>query len=57
MNKITKEIANILHNEIDNQTYDIQNSGLSTEQINEIKKFVSTYNRSGFGGFYPLKAR
>jgi hypothetical protein len=56
MNKITKEIANILHNEMDNQTYDIQNSGLSSEQINEIKNFVSTYNRSGFG-FYPIKVR
>lgn len=56
MNKITKEIANILQNQIDNQSDDFQNSGLSAEQIAEIKKFASTYTRSGFVPF-PLKAR
>lgn len=56
MNKITQEIANILHNQIDNQTHDFQNSGLSAEQIDEIKKFASTFTRNGFVPF-PLKAR
>lgn len=56
MNKITKEIANILQSQIDNQSFDFQSSGLTVEQIDEIKKFASSYTRSGFVPF-PLKAR
>ena len=56
MNNITKEIANILEAQIDNRPYDLQQSGLTQEQVEEINKFASKYNRSGFG-FYPLKAR
>lgn len=56
MNKFTKEIANILEAQIDNKPYDLQQSGLTLEQIEEINKFASKYSRSGFG-FYPLKSR
>jgi hypothetical protein len=56
MNNITKEIANILEAQIDNRPYEIQASGLTNEQLEEINKFASKYNRSGFG-FYPLKGR
>ena len=54
MNNFTKEIANILEAQIDNKPYDFQQSGLTPEQIEEINKFASKYNRSGFG-WYPLK--
>jgi hypothetical protein len=56
MNKITKEIGNILNNEIYNEAYDLKNSGLSVEQIDEIKKFSSTYSRNNLMPF-PLKMR
>jgi len=56
MNKFTKEIANILEAQIDNKPYDLQQSGLTLEQIEEINKFASKYTRSGFGWF-PLKNR
>jgi hypothetical protein len=56
MNNITKEIANILEAQIDNKPYEIQASGLTNEQLEEINKFASKYNRSGFG-FFPLKHR
>ena len=56
MNNITKEIANILEAQIDNKPYDLQQSGLTQEQIEEVNKFASKYNRSGFGPF-PLKYR
>ena len=57
MNEFTKEIANILEAQIDNKSYDFQQSGLSPEQIEEINKFASKYNRSGWGFPYPLKQR
>ena len=56
MNQITKEIANILEAQIDNRPYEIQANGLSKEQLEEINKFASKYNRSSFGPF-PLKMR
>ena len=56
MNKITKEIANILEAQIDNKPYEIVQSGLNQEQLEEINKFVGKYNRSSFGPF-PLKSR
>jgi hypothetical protein len=56
MNKFTKEIANILEAQIENRPYEIQSNGLTNEQLEEINKFASKYNRSGFG-FYPLKTR
>jgi hypothetical protein len=56
MNNITKEIANILEAQIDNKPYNFQQSGLTLEQIEEINKFASKYNRSGFAPF-PLKMR
>lgn len=56
MNKITKEIANILEAQIENRPYEIQQDGLTNEQLEEINKFASKYNRSGFGPF-PLKYR
>lgn len=56
MNQITKEIANIIEARIDNRPYEIQANGLTNEQLEEIKRFASKYNRSGFG-FYPLKSR
>ena len=56
MNNITKEIANILEAQIDNKPYDLQQSGLTQEQIEEVNKFARKYSRSGFG-FYPLKSR
>ena len=56
MNKLTKEIANILEAQIDNKPYEIIQSGLNQEQLEEINKFAGKYNRSGFGPF-PLKSR
>jgi len=56
MNKFTKEIANILDAQIANKPYDLQQSGLTQEQIEEITKFASGYSKSGFG-FFPLKGR
>ncbi len=56
MNKITKEIGNILEAQIENRPYEIQANGLTNEQLEEINKFASKYNRSGYG-FYPLKSR
>ncbi|HEX5186575.1 MAG TPA: hypothetical protein VFV86_06760 [Nitrososphaeraceae archaeon] len=56
MNKFTKEIANILQAQIDNQPYEVQQSGLTNDQLEEINKFARKYNRSGFGPF-PLKYR
>ena len=56
MNKITKEIANILQSQIDNQSVEVQNSGLTGDQIDEIKRFASSYTKSGFIP-YPLKGR
>ncbi len=56
MNKFTKEIVNILDAQIDNKPYEIQQSGLTLEQIEEITKFARGYSRSGFIP-YPLKGR
>ncbi len=56
MNKITKEIGNILEAQIDNRPYEIQANGLTNEQLEEINKFARAYNRSGFIPF-PLKHR
>jgi hypothetical protein len=56
MNKFTKEIANILENQIDNNPHEVSQSGLTHEQIEEITKFARGYSRSGLIPF-PLKAR
>lgn len=56
MNKFTQEIANILEAQIDNKPYEIIQSGLNQEQLEEINKFAGKYNRSGFG-IFPLKSR
>ncbi len=56
MNKFTKEIANILEAQIDNKPYDLQQSGLTLEQIEEINKFVGGYSKSSIGPF-PMKWR
>ncbi len=56
MNKFTKEIANILEAQIDNKPYEIQQNGLTLDQIEEITNFASGYNRSGWP-IYPLKQR
>ena len=39
MNKITKEIGNILEDELNNKRYEIQANGLTNEQLEEINKF------------------
>ena len=56
MNKFTQEIANILEAQIENKPYEIIQSGLTQEQIEEINKFVSGYSKSSLGPF-PLKWR
>ena len=56
MDKFTKEIANILQAQIDNQPYEIQQSGFTQEQIEEINKFARGYSRSALYPF-PLKTR
>ncbi len=56
MNKFTKEIVNILDAQIENKPYEIQQSGLTLEQLEEINKFARGYSRSSFGPF-PLKMR
>ena len=56
MNKYTKEIANILQAQIDNQPCEIQQSGFTQEQMEEINKFARGYNRSALFPF-PLKTR
>ena len=58
MNKITKEIGNILEAQIDNRPYEIQANGLTNEQLEEINKFARGYSRLVAGwGPYPLKGR
>ena len=57
MNKITREIANILQNKIDNEALEIQNKGLSAEQTEEILKFSKSFSRSSPFFPFPLKAR
>ncbi|GKS61378.1 hypothetical protein YTPLAS21_08360 [Candidatus Nitrosocosmicus sp.] len=57
MNKITREIANILQDQIDNQTVEIQNNGLSAEQAEEIQKFARSLSRNSPFFPYPLKGR
>lgn len=56
MNKFTKEIANILQDQIDNKPYEFAQSGLNQEQLEEINKFARGYSRSGLIPF-PLKYR
>lgn len=56
MDKFTQEIANILEAQIDNKQYQIQLSGLTLEQVEEITKFARGYSRSGIIPF-PLKMR
>jgi len=56
MNKLTKEIVSILEAQIDNRPYEIQQSGLTNEQLEQINKFARGYSRSSFGPF-PLKMR
>jgi hypothetical protein len=55
MNKLTKEIANVLHSQIDNQTVEFHNTSLTSAQIDEIKKFADTFTRHGIP--FPLKVR
>jgi hypothetical protein len=57
MNKITKEIGNILEAQIDNRPYEIQANGLTKEQLEEINKFARGYSRSGGIFPFPLKQR
>lgn len=57
MNKITREIANILQIQIDNEALEFQNGGLSAEQTEEILKFARSISRNGFGFPFPLKSR
>ena len=57
MNKITRELANILQDQIDNQTVEIQNNGLSAEQAEEIQKFARSLSRNSPFFPYPLKGR
>lgn len=57
MNKITREIANILQNKIDNEALEIQNNGLSAEQTEEILKFARSLSRNSPFFPYPLKGR
>jgi len=57
MNKITREIADILQNKIDNEALEIQNNGLSAEQTEEILKFARSLSRNSPFFPYPLKGR
>ncbi|WP_172602066.1 hypothetical protein [Candidatus Nitrosocosmicus franklandus] len=56
MNKITKEIANILESQINKETYEIQNNGLSAQQQEEIAQFIKMFSKNGLLPF-PLKMR
>jgi hypothetical protein len=56
MNKFTQEIANILQAQIENQPYEIQQSGLTLDQIEEISRFARGFSRSASFPF-PLKTR
>ncbi len=56
MNKFTKEIVNILDAQIENRPYEIQQSGLTNEQLEEINKFARGYSKSSIGPF-PMKWR
>jgi TnpA family transposase len=57
MKKITRQIATILQNKIDNEVHDLQNSGLSAEQADSILKFVNSLSRNSPFFPYPLKHR
>lgn len=56
MNKITKEIANILESQINKDTYEIHNTGFSAQQEEEIAQFVKMFSKNGLLPF-PLKMR
>lgn len=56
MDKITKEIAQIIEFQMSKQYYDIQSSGLSTKQVEDINDFVKGITKSGVIP-YPLKYR
>ena len=57
MNKVTKEIANILQSQIENETANIGNSSLSAGQTEEILKFARSFSRNNPFFPYPLKGR
>ena len=57
MNKITKEIANILQSQIENENAEIQNSVLSADQTQEVLKFARSFSRNSPFFPYPLKGR
>ena len=57
MNKITQEIATILQSQIDQENYEIQYAGLSSEQTEEIIKFGKGFSRNGAFFPFPLKTR
>ena len=57
MNKLTKEIANILQSQIENERVEIQNNSLSADQTEEVLKFARSFSRNSPFFPYPLKAR
>lgn len=57
MNKITKDLAGILQNKIDNENFEIQNEGLSAQQRGEINRFAQAFSRNIPFFPYPLKGR
>jgi hypothetical protein len=57
MNRKTREIASILQSQIDKEKFEIQNSGLTVEQVEEIMKFTQLFSRNSPFFPYPLKAR
>jgi hypothetical protein len=57
MNRKTREIANILQSQIDKETYEIQNSGLSAQQVEEIVQFGKMFSRNSPVFPFPLKTR
>lgn len=57
MSRKTREIANILQSQIDKETYEIQNSGLSAQQVEEIVQFGKMFSRNSPVFPFPLKTR
>jgi hypothetical protein len=56
MNNIKREVASILLSQIDKEKFEIQNSGLSAQQVEEIAHFAKMFSRNNPIPF-PLKMR
>lgn len=57
MNKIIKELANMIDENIGNDAHQIHNTEFKDNHLDIIKQFISNYSKSGLFFPYPLKGR